>query len=156
MFSSRTNWDLSPNHFFIRRRALEKSGIRLIDLSESNPTHCQFHYLEKGLLNAFSESGNLSYDPDPKGLLTARETICHYYKEHGVQAAVERISLISGTSEAYHFLFRLLLNPGERVLAPRPSYPLLHFLSDLNDVKLDFYSLRYEDSEWKLDISSLE
>ena len=47
------------------------------------------------------------------------------------------------------------MNPGERVLIPRPSYPLLHFLADLNDVRLDSYDLNYDENGWHINMGSL-
>jgi hypothetical protein len=62
--------------------------------------------------------------------------------------------LTAGTSEAYSFLFRLLAGPGDRVLAPRPSYPLFDFLAALNDVQLDSYPLAYSGG-WHIDVTVL-
>ena len=42
--------------------------------------------------------------------------------------------LTASTSEAYSLLFKLLCDPGDTVLAPRPSYPLVEHLTDLDGV----------------------
>jgi alanine-synthesizing transaminase len=36
---------------------------------------------------------------------------------------------------------RLLVNPGEKILIPKPSYPLFQFLLEINDVHFDYYPL---------------
>jgi len=36
-------------------------------------------------------------------------------------------------------VFRLLCNPGDELLVPKPSYPLFEFLADLQDVRLAPY-----------------
>jgi alanine-synthesizing transaminase len=52
-------------------------------------------------------------------------------------------------------VFRLLCNPEDEVLVPKPSYPLFDFLADLQDVKLVGYPLIYEHG-WQIDWPSLE
>jgi aspartate/methionine/tyrosine aminotransferase len=51
-------------------------------------------------------------------------------------------------------VFRLLCNPGDEILVPKPSYPLFEFLADLQDVKLVPYPLLY-DHGWQIDFPSL-
>ena len=51
-------------------------------------------------------------------------------------------------------MFRLLCNPGDELLVPKPSYPLFEFLADLQDVKLVPYPLIY-DHGWQMDFPSL-
>jgi alanine-synthesizing transaminase len=66
----------------------------------------------------------------------------------------ERIILTAGTSEAYGYIFRLLCEPGDEILFPAPSYPLLEYLATLNDVKLIPYPLFY-DHGWHMDLAAL-
>ena len=47
--------------------------------------------------------------------------------------------LTTSTSEGYSYVFRLLCNPDDEILVPKPSYPLFEFLADLQDVKLAPY-----------------
>jgi aspartate/methionine/tyrosine aminotransferase len=62
--------------------------------------------------------------------------------------------LTASTSEAYGFLFKLLCDPGDALLVPEPSYPLLDVLARVEGVELVRYALRY-DGEWHVDPSSL-
>src|SRR6185437_15144463 len=98
---------------------------------------------------------SLDYDPQPQGLLSAREAVARYYDHVAVgnrtQVSPEQIFLTTSTSEAYSFLFRLLCDPGDEVLVPRPSYPLFEFLADIQDVQLRFYELFY-DHGWHIDM----
>ncbi len=144
MFASRTNWPLTPN---LLRQAVEErhqKNLPIIDLTESNPTRCAFSYHSSEILAALASPEVLAYEPQPKGRQNARQAVVEYYADRGVEVDPENIFLTTGTSEAYSYIFRLLAEPGDTVLAPRPSYPLLDFLADLNDVKLAPYSLRYE------------
>ena len=154
-FSKRTNWETAPNDLARLARSILETGQNIIDLTGSNPTHSEFRYLDAGLLKPFTDTGNLSYDPSPRGLLTARASICDYYRRHGISVTPEQVFLTAGTSEAYGFLFRLLAEPGEMVLAPRPSYPLLDYLAGLADIQVERYPLIYQ-NKWKIDKSRFQ
>jgi aspartate/methionine/tyrosine aminotransferase len=65
-----------------------------------------------------------------------------------------RIVLTTSTSEAYSFLFRLLCDPGNEILALLPGYPLFDFLSVLDDVRLKNAALVY-DFGWQIDPEGL-
>ncbi|MBI3665730.1 MAG: aminotransferase class I/II-fold pyridoxal phosphate-dependent enzyme, partial [Acidobacteria bacterium] len=149
-FASRTAWNLAPNR--LARLAEEKrcAGEAFLDLTESNPTRCGFHYEEEAILEALADRRGLKYDPDPRGLLKARRAVVGYYQARQVSLAPDQVLLTSGSSEAYGYLFRLLAEPGANVLAPRPSYPLFEFLSSLNDIELRSYALD-EHHRWQID-----
>ncbi len=79
-------------------------------------------------------------------------------RHHAAFGAIdpESIVLTSSTSEAYAFLLRLLVNPGERVLIGKPSYPLFQYLIELADAEYDFYPLAFGDGAWRIDLDALE
>lgn len=157
MFSDRTNWDFSENKLSLRLKALKRQDASVIDLTESNPTRCNFKYLtDLDLLKPLSDVSNMNYHPSPKGKKEARQVIQSHYQEKGIPVEIERIFLTAGTSEAYHYMFRLLANAGDKILAPRPSYPLFQFIADLNDVELDSYRMKYENKLWRPDFSSVQ
>src|SRR5271169_2540004 len=156
MFSQRTNWRLSPNAL---TRAIEEaraSGQQILDLTVSNPTEAGIRPDAEIVLTALADPKAMNYDPQPRGLLGAREAVRRYYREsHEVfDLDPERLILTTSTSEAYSYIFRLLCNSGDEVLVPKPSYPLFEFLADLADVKLVPYPLLY-DHGWQLDFDSL-
>ncbi len=153
-FSSRTNWDMGANRLNDELERLRAQGQAVIDLTESNPTRCGFSY-PKQILEALGHPNNLNYQPDPKGMLTARESVSQYYSRQGKQVDPETVILTSSTSEAYTFLFRLLVNPGEKILIARPSYPLFQYLIELSDAVYDFYPLVYESGRWQVDFDAL-
>ena len=155
MFSSRTDWNTTPNR--LSGLAAEKylRGESIIDLTESNPTKCKFSYPSEEILNTLSDRSVLSYQPEPRGLLSARKAITEYYAAQGIALTPEQIILTSSTSEAYSFLFKLLCNVGDEVVVPQPSYPLFEYLCQLNDITLRYYRLAY-DGEWHIDFTSLE
>jgi aspartate/methionine/tyrosine aminotransferase len=148
-FSQRTNWNMEENELARAHRRRVAAGLPIADLTASNPTRCDFVY-NTGLLAALSDARALDYDPQPRGLLSAREAVCAYYAGHGVALTPEQIFLTTSTSEAYSFLFRLLCDPGNEILAAQPGYPLFDFLAVLDDVKLKAAPLVY-DHGWQID-----
>ena len=155
MFSQRTNWKLSPNRFTLALGTIRASGAQLADLSVSNPTECGLQYDAPAILSAFQNSNALVYDPQPKGLLSAREEVVRYYvSDHRISLDPESIVLTTSTSEAYSFVFSLLCNAQDEVLVPKPSYPLFDFLAELQDVALIPYSLEYAHG-WLVDFQSV-
>src|SRR5437588_2490397 len=156
MFSNRTSWKLAPNRFTEAQRELEESGAEILDLTVSNPTRAGLHYDSEAILHSLVRPEALDYDPQPKGLLSARQAVSDYYREQHDEFEVHPESLIltTGTSEGYSYVFRLLCNAGDEILVPKPSYPLFEFLADLQDVKLVPYPLIY-DHGWQIDFPSL-
>lgn len=152
MFSERTNWDRQPNRLTELLEARRAAGQPVFDLTISNPTELGIEYPERELLAALSNPQALRYRPEPRGLLSAREVICRYYREKELCVDPSNVFLTAGTSESYSLIFKLLCNTGEGVLVPKPSYPLFDYLAQVNDVKLRHYHLRCYDSEWRLDI----
>jgi aspartate/methionine/tyrosine aminotransferase len=156
MFSNRTNWHLAPNALSRVLHDVRESGREIFDLTISNPTEAGVRPDGDLVLGALANPEVLRYDPQPRGLLSAREAVGQYYREaHRVfDFDPERIVLTTSTSEAYSYVFRLLCNPGDEILVPKPSYPLFEFLADLSDVKLVPYPLIY-DHGWQIDFDSL-
>lgn len=155
MFAERTNWNLDANRLSKALARYRACGKPLLDLSASNPTDFGFEYDAPAILRALSNPASLTYNPDPRGRLSARQAVAAYYGRKGTDVAVEEIFLTTGTSEAYSFVFRTLCNPGDELLVPSPSYPLFDFLADIQDVKLLRYPLIY-DHGWQIDFHALE
>ncbi len=154
-FSKRTGWDVGESGFAAAVREARASGRRLIDLTVSNPTVCGFDYDAASILGPLAGAGALLYDPDSRGMRSAREAVEGYYRDHGVDLDPDAVVLTTSTSEGYGFLFRLLCDAGDEVLVAQPSYPLFDFLADLEDVKLRSYPLFY-DRGWWIDFAELE
>jgi alanine-synthesizing transaminase len=154
-FARRTSWNLATNRYTEALEAHRRAGKEVLDLTASNPTTVGLRYREGDLLASLAHRESLVYDPQPKGLLSAREAVAGYYAEQGSEVSPDDLILTTSTSEAYAFVFRLLCDPGDAVLVPSPSYPLFDFLADLQDVKLARYELVY-DHGWQIDFHSLQ
>jgi len=148
-FSKRTDWNTEESELARAHRERVAAGLPVADLTASNPTRCGFEYAPE-LLAPLRDERALDYDPQPRGLLRAREAVCAYYAEHGVRVSAEQVILTTSTSEAYSFLFRLLCDPGSEVLVPQPGYPLFDFLATLDDVRIRMAPLVY-DHGWQID-----
>src|SRR5205814_9166506 len=158
-FSRRTEWKLAPNRLSEALLEERAAGREVLDLTLSNPTHAGILYDGDSILKSLADPASLDYDPQPKGLRCAREAVAKYYS-CGADPPIrtvdpESLVLTTSTSEGYSYIFRLLANPGDEVLVPKPSYPLFDFLADLQDVKLQPYPLIY-DHGWQIDLHALE
>ncbi len=155
VFSSRLQWDPHPNPLNILLAEKRRSGAAILDLTESNPTRAELDYPGNELLAALADPRALRYDPDPRGLLAAREAVSQYYAQRGVEVPASRALLTASTSEAYSYLFKLLADPGDEILVPRPSYPLFDYLAAMESVSVRQYPLRY-DGVWHIDFAGLK
>jgi aspartate/methionine/tyrosine aminotransferase len=125
------------------------AGQEIRDLTISNPTEALLPYPRAAILDALCDERALRYTPDPMGSIAAREAV-----GEAVGVAPERIMLTASTSEAYAMLLAALCDPGDRVLSPEPSYPLLVHLATLSGVALTPYALRW-DGRWHVDPASV-
>lgn len=153
-FSRRLPHELRPNALTELLREKRQSGARILDLTESNPTHAGIEY-PAGFLASLAVDAAARYEPEPFGLPSARETIAREYGAAQPGLSMDRVVLTAGTSEAYSWLFKLLCDPGDEVLVPRPSYPLFDYLATLESVKVRHYGLFY-DHGWFIDFHTIE
>lgn len=135
MFSKRAHWSSPVNRLTLERRARGE----LLDLTETNPTRVGLVYPHDELADALARGARAAYDPDPRGLRSAREAL----------GAPDNVILTASTSEAYSFLFKLLADPGDAVLTPAPSYPLLEHLASLEQITLESFPLEFH-RRWEL------
>lgn len=145
--------DLSPNAIECARQAT--GGY--IDLTSSNPTHQGLLFPEDVLREASAAYwSNRRYDPEPRGLRSARLAIARYYAERTPPLSLDadQIVVTASTSEAYSLLFALLTDPGDNVLAPAITYPLFEYLAMAHHVELRPYALD-ERRGWRIDPTSL-
>jgi aspartate/methionine/tyrosine aminotransferase len=150
-FSNRICGDLQPNDFSIQAEKQRAEGRPILDLTVSNPTLAGFRYPQEEIRAALAEGAGYPYEPDPRGLAAARNAVSDYYRARGCTVPPERIVLTSGTSEAYAFLLKILCSPGEAVLFPRPSYPLVELIADLEGTAARAYPLAGENLRYDTD-----
>ena len=152
-FSNRIQGELAPNEYSraVERKRAEHSAVW--DLTVSNPTLAGLDYPLEEIREALAEGAKHFYQPDPRGLLAARSAVAGYYHERGITLSPDSIILTSGTSEAYGFLFKMLCTPGKAILFPKPSYPLVPLIAELEGAVARPYAL--SGGEWRWDLASL-
>lgn len=156
MFTSRFTWSLDANPLSLALRARREAGSSVLDLTAANPGKVGLAWDAGDLAALYANPGATRYDPDPRGMAAARETVAAYYAGHGVTVSADTIHLSASTSEGYGWLLKLLTDPGDEVLAPAPSYPLLEFLGAMECVTVATYTLVLRDGAWRIDESALE
>jgi len=114
-----------------KARALEKQGKSIIHLQIGEPDFpTPAHVVEAGQ-KALAE-GWTKYGPTP-GLPELREAIARYISTtRGIQVAADNVCVVPGGKPIMYFAMTALLNPGDEVIYPDPSFPiyesLIHFL----------------------------
>jgi len=142
---------MEPNALTLLLEAKRRAGEPVLDLTESNPTRAGVEY-PAGFLSALADPAAAVYEPEPFGLPAARELIAVEYDAGGV----ENVAMTASTSEAYSWLFKLLCDPGDEVLIPRPSYPLFDYLAALESISVRHYGLFYDHGAWCIDFHTIE
>jgi hypothetical protein len=156
MLSHRLVWDQPPNRLAAALAARRLAGLPVIDLTEANPTRAGLAPPAKELRAALAAPGAHLYAPDPRGLPSARAAVAAYYAERGGPVDPARLFLTAGTSDGYAWLCKLLADPGDEILVPAPSYPLLPLLAELEGIRLVPYPLVWrEGTGWRIDPEAL-
>ncbi len=106
-------------------RELEKKGVDVIRLNIGDPGKYDFQP-PKHMCEAYCraiEEGHNYYGPS-EGLPEFREAIVEREKsKNGVDISVEDVRVTAAVTEALQFVFGALLDPGDNILVPSPSYP---------------------------------
>lgn len=152
-FSARTSQKDAPNRLSEAvSRAVSRGG--LLDLTVSNPTTAGIAYDTAAILGALASPAAMTYEPLPFGLVSARTAVANDLSARGIAIDAARVVLTASTSEAYAAVFKVLCDPGDEVLVPAPSYPLLEHLAAFDSVTLKRYPLVYAGG-WHVDLGAL-
>lgn len=102
--------------------ALKEQGKDIISLGIGEPDFTAPEAVVAELERA-ARSGLSGYS-EPAGLAQLRQAVASYYKDHfGANVSPERVIITSGASGALTLAALALINPGDEVLMPDPSYP---------------------------------
>jgi hypothetical protein len=152
-FSERSAFEREPNALARAIAAARSRKPPILDLTESNPTAAGFE-APRELFASLAHPRAAYYEPHPLGHPEARAAVARELARAGTPVDAAQVALTCSTSEAYSLSFRLLCDPGDRVLVPRPSYPLLEHLARADGIELVPYRLLYHDT-WQIDRADL-
>ena len=155
MFAKRARLDSTPNHLAEVIAHRRESGARLIDLTASNPTACGLDYPMREIGEALAQGARSWYQPEPLGILAAREAVAAHLSARGESAEPRDVMITASTSEAYGYLFKLLADPGGAIMTARPAYPLLEHLASSEALNLVQFPL-VRNGRWQVDLQELE
>jgi aspartate/methionine/tyrosine aminotransferase len=106
-------------------RAVEARGMTVRYLNIGDPVAFGFktpsHIVEAAV--TAMRNGNNGYLASA-GILPAREAVAADYAQRGIDVSPDRVLITTGTSEAIDLALNALVNEGEEVLVPLPTYPL--------------------------------
>src|SRR5215813_12317983 len=114
-----------------KARALEKQGKHVIHLEIGEPDFpTPAHVVHAG--QAALAEGWTKYGPTP-GFPEFRDAIARYIsKTRGIDVGPDNVCVVPGGKPIMYFAMTALLNPGDEVIYPDPSFPiyesLIHFL----------------------------
>jgi aspartate/methionine/tyrosine aminotransferase len=154
MRSDRLPLHLGINQVAQTLEARHAAGLPLVDLTGSNPTLVGLHY-PHDLLAPLADAAALRYDPQPRGLPSAREAVSREFHRQRLVVPPDRVVLTASSSEAYGLLFKLFANPHDEVLVPQPSYPLFEYLTALDGVRAVPYQMSYHGT-WRIDLDTVQ
>src|SRR5690606_11496454 len=106
-------------------RKVEAAGRAVRYLNIGDPISFGFAvppHLVEAVARAMRDGVN-GYTPSP-GIAAAREAVADDFGARGLAVDPDRVLLTSGTSEGIELTLTALLNPGDEVLVPVPTYPL--------------------------------
>lgn len=152
-FSLRSGFERQPNRLAQVLEQVRRSGRAVCDLTESNPTAVGLG-VPVELLAGLGAPSVGRYQPTPFGRASSRRAVAAYHRSRGQPVRADQVLLTASSSEGYGWLFKLLLDPGDELLVPTPSYPLLPLLAQLESVALRSYSLCREEG-WRVDVDAV-
>lgn len=86
----------------------------------------------------------LSYGP-AQGFLELRQAIADYFGSYGISLDSENVVITVGGSEAIHFAFSVVSDPGGEIIIPEPFYTNYNGFASCADVKIVPLTLSVED-----------
>lgn len=106
-------------------RKVEATGraVKYVNIGDPIPFGFKTpEHLIEAVIKALRDGHN-GYGPSP-GIQPAREAVAADFSARGVAVTPDRVVLTAGTSEGIEIALNALVNPGDEVLIPMPTYPL--------------------------------
>jgi len=137
-------------------KKLEEKGKKITYLNIGDPVRFDFDtpdHIKQALKEAVDEGANW-YSPS-EGLLELREAVCDKEKKvNGVEISAENVLVTQGISEGIQMLMAAIVEGGDEVLVPGPSYPpYISYVRFFGGKPVSYRTV--EDNGWQPDISDL-
>ena len=117
-------FDYAIRSIVVEAEAVERSGRTVHYLNIGDPVLFGFTtppHLVETVARAMRDGHN-GYTP-ASGIMPAREAVAAEYTSLGVPLSPDRVLLTSGTSEGIDLAISVLVDRGDEVLVPLPTYP---------------------------------
>jgi len=137
-------------------KQLEKKGKEILYLNIGDPVKYDFDtppHIKKALVEAV-EKGENWYGPS-EGLLELREAICEKEKKvNGVDISPENVLVTNGVSEGIQAVMAAIIDEGDEVLVPGPTYPpYISYTKFFGGKPIAYKTIEEED--WQPDIEDV-
>jgi len=109
----------------VEAKKVEQTGTHVRYLNIGDPNQFGFltpPHLIEAVVKAMRDGHN-GYAPSP-GIAAAREAAAADFVSRGVNVSADRVLVTSGTSEGIELALTGIVDEGEEVLVPSPTYPL--------------------------------
>jgi aspartate/methionine/tyrosine aminotransferase len=136
-------------------KAVEARGMRVRYLNIGDPVAFGFRtpdHLVEVCAKAMRDGHN-GYLPSA-GIPIAREAVAADYSARGVPISADRCLITTGTSEAIELCLNALVNEGDEVLIPSPTYPLYTAVLAKINAQARYYR-KDPDNNWMPDLDHL-
>jgi alanine-synthesizing transaminase len=140
----------------VEAKKLQKEGAKILFLNIGDPCVYDFS-TPKHMIEAVNKSmlENRNGYADSHGLEEARSAIVNENRKYGFESSPENVLISTGVSEGIDMALASLVNPGDNLLTPRPSYPVylavMHKIGGvLNEYMTD------EENGWQPDIEDIK
>ncbi len=140
----------------VEARKVEATGkqVRYLNIGDPN----QFGFLTPPhLIDAVAKAmrdGQNGYVPSP-GIASAREAVAADFSSRGVAVTADRVLITSGTSEGIELALTGIVDEGEEVLVPSPTYPLYTAVLAKIGAQPSYYRTDHSNN-WQPDLGHLE
>ena len=137
-------------------KKVEATGktVRYLNIGDPN----QFGFLTpphliEAVIKAMRDGHN-GYVPSP-GIVSAREAAAADFVARGVNVSADRVLITSGTSEGIELALTGIVDEGEEVLVPSPTYPLYTAVLAKIGAQPSFYKTDHN-NHWQPDLDHIK
>ena len=140
----------------VEAKKVEAAGqpVRYLNIGDPN----QFGFLTPPhLIEAVEKAmrdGHNGYTPSP-GIVEAREAVAADFVSRGVNVHADRVLITSGTSEGIELALTAIVDEGEDVLVPSPTYPLYTAVLAKIGARPVYYRTDHT-NEWQPDLDHIK